>query len=427
MTQPQLVRSTTLVGAVLLGLGAIIGTGAYVSVALATSMTGSAVLWAILLAALVAVCNGLSSAQLAAAHPVSGGTYEYGYTYLNPAFGFTAGWLFVAAKSASAATAALALSLYILPALGLPDVWQLPLAWLAVIVMTLLVLSGLRRSNQANLVIVAISIGALLVFIVTTLLADPVLTAESASADTVPVTASIDDVLAAAALLFVAYTGYGRIATMGEEVSKPQQTIPRAIIITLLVTTALYLLLGWALQSGTLEQRLAAVEQAGDESALALVNLAQNETVATIMLVGAAVALLGVMLNLILGVSRVVLAMARRSDLPPRLAQLNEARTSAPAAVLVTAVVMLVLVSLGRIDLAWSFSAFTVLVYYGITNLAALQLPASDRFVPRWVAWTGLFSCLGLAVFVTPGVLVTGCAFIALGLLWQQWRNGKGE
>ena len=164
MTNSRLVRHTSLTGAVLLGLGAIVGTGAYVSIALATELSGSWVLLAILIAAFVAACNGLSSAQLAAVHPVSGGTYEYGYQFLNHWAGFIAGWLFVAAKSASAATAALAFGLYLLPAVGLPLQLQTPLALAVLGVLMLLVNGGVRRSNQVNLLIVLISIGALLVF-----------------------------------------------------------------------------------------------------------------------------------------------------------------------------------------------------------------------------------------------------------------------
>ena len=86
-----------------MGLGAMIGTGVFVSLGLGAGIAGPAVLVALALAGGVALCNGLSSAQLAAANPVSGGTYEYGYRYLNSWAGFTAGWVFLIAKSASAA------------------------------------------------------------------------------------------------------------------------------------------------------------------------------------------------------------------------------------------------------------------------------------------------------------------------------------
>lgn len=425
MSSPKLVRHTSLPGAVLLGLGAIVGTGAYVSIALATEMAGSWVLFAILIAALVAACNGLSSAQLAAVHPVSGGTYEYGYQFLTPWAGFIAGWLFVAAKSASAATAALAFGLYVLPALGLPLGLQIPLALLVLLALMVLVNGGMRRSNTANLVIVCSSIGALLIFsLYAVLTAD-----ETQQANVLNYQVSIADsigwreFLGSAALLFVAYTGYGRIATMGEEVANPRRTIPIAIAVTVVVTTLLYVLIGYAL----LHTSLYSAPQAIDDTQLALVALADANWLRVVVLVGAAIALLGVILNLILGVSRVILAMGRRNDLPAHLAHLNAARTSAPNSVYAATGVMALLALLGDVQLAWSFSAFTVLAYYSITNLAALKVAPAQRFVPKWVSWLGLASCVGLTFFIDGAVFAAGCAFIAVGLAWHQLRSKRHQ
>ena len=142
-------RVVGLPGAVLLGLGSILGTGIFVSIGIAAGVAGGWVVPAVALAAIVAAFNGLSSAQLAASHPVSGGTYEYGYRYLNPLLGFLAGWMFLAAKSASAATAALGLSGYLLTALGHPGVGgRVALAVSAVLLLTFLVAGGMRRSNR---------------------------------------------------------------------------------------------------------------------------------------------------------------------------------------------------------------------------------------------------------------------------------------
>lgn len=415
---PQLARRTSLVGAVLLGLGAMVGTGAYVSIALATELAGAWVLLAILLAAGVAACNGFASAQLAAVHPVNGGTYEYGYQFLNHWAGFIAGWLFVAAKSASAATAALAFGLYVLPAAGLSMQLQTPVALAVLAMLMLLVNMGMRRSTQANLLIVLISIGALLVFSVHVLI----------NADTAPQTNVLNfsssihvgigwrDFFGATALLFVAYTGYGRIATMSEEVSNPQRSIPIAIAVTVVVTTLLYVLVGYALLHTDLAR------QGSNDVQLALAAVASSDWLRLLMLGGAAVALLGVILNLILGVSRVMLAMGRRNDLPTGLATLNAARTSAPNSVYAATGVMAVLVLIGDMRLAWSFSAFTVLSYYAITNLAALKVEPSQRFIPKFVPVLGLISCVGLVFFIDWHVFAVGCAFIAIGLLWHRLR-----
>ncbi|WP_417666349.1 APC family permease [Pseudidiomarina sp.] len=403
----QLVRSTALGGAILLGLGSIIGTGAFVSVGFGVELAGAWVVWAILIAAAVATFNGLSSAQLAAIHPVSGGTYEYGYEFLTRQLGFTAGWLFVLAKSASAATAALAVG-YALQSWFAGPAWLAQvIAALTLLVFTLFVLGGLRRSNRANAILVLLAIAALVIFIVSSAQL-PMPVEKLAQAEP-----TWRNLFAAAALLFVAYTGYGRIATMGEEVQNPRHVIPRAIIATVLVVTVLYAAIGW----GVLHY--VPLTTTAD---FVLATLMPRGIWQQLVAAGAVVAMCGVILNLILGVSRVVLAMARRNDLPVAWATLNAERTSAPAAVWVTFAVMLVIVLVGDLRIAWSFSAFTVLVYYSITNLAALRIPTEKRFIPRWISILGLASCLGLAVFIELQILFVGLILIGLGLLWHAYR-----
>lgn len=406
-TSEQLQRTTGLAGAVLLGLGSIIGTGAFVTIALSAELAGPYLLWAIAIAALVAACNGLSSAQLAAIHPVSGGTYEYGYQFLNHDLGFIAGWLFVIAKSASAAAAAIAIGSAFQLWFGGAE-WLASLYAAAVITLfALLVVGGVRRSNRVNALLVTLSVLALSVFI-----GYAVHQPTSLLNVSVPQPTSMIEVLSAAALMFVAYTGYGRVATMGEEVRQPRQTIPQAIIATVLVVTVLYLAVGWAL----LKLPPALANQQG-LAAFMQVGIWQQVVIA-----GAVIAMAGVILNLILGVSRVILAMARRHDLPFALAQLNTGRSSAPRAVWATALVMLLLVIGGDLRLAWSLSAFTVLVYYGITNLAALRVPQTQRFVPRWVSVIGLVSCLALVLFIEPLILYLGSALVCVGWLLHRWR-----
>ncbi|MGM0907303.1 MAG: APC family permease [Pseudomonadota bacterium] len=404
----QLVRSTSLAGAIVLGLGSILGTGAFVSVGIGADIAGGAVLWAILIAAITALCNGLSSAQLASVHSVSGGTYEYGYRFLTPAYGVTAGSLFVVAKSASAATAALAVGWYVTNATAIPEYSAQWIAAAVLVLFTLLVLGGVKRTNWVNAGIITVSIIALLAFMVTGHQQTTVMVEQP------PV--KWWQILQASALLFVAYTGYGRIATMGEEVENPRRVIPLAVVLTLAVVTLLYLGVGKALL------RFPSITNFQAEH-FSLASLLPDGPIQWLVTLGAVVAMGGVILNLILGVSRVVLAMGRRADLPMRFANLDGQQTSAPPATWLTCIVMLVLVAIGDIKTAWSFSAFTVLVYYGITNLAALKVTKGDRFVPKWVSIIGLVSCLGLAVFVPWQVLLSGIIFIVVVLLIHQLRR----
>ncbi len=423
----QLRRELGIFGAVMMGLGSIIGTGIFVSVGIGAGAAGAAVIVAIAIAAGVAVCNGLNSAQLAANHPVSGGTYEYGYRYLNRRLGFTAGWMFLLAKSASAATAALGFAGYLLDALNIDQPGLIvPLALTAVIAFTVIVLTGIRRSNTANTLIVSLTLFALAVFIVTGI---PSIRAENFTPFfTAPDGGSaLQGLLQAAALMFVAYTGYGRIATMGEEVHEPKKTIPRAMIITLVVTMVLYMAVavvgvgsvGAAMLSGVAEAEAAPLEAAASTFGMPVVP--------QMIAIGAVTAMLGVLLNLILGLSRMLLAMGRRGDMPALFGRLNASGTTPTAAVVMMGAVIAGLVLIGNVRTTWSFSAFTVLIYYAITNLAALRLSDDERLFPKAIAWMGLAACLFLAFWVDVQIWIIGLILIAVGLAWQESAHRFGR
>ena len=433
----QLRRELGVGGAVMLGLGSIVGTGVFVSIALGAGVTGPAVVLAIVLAAALATCNGLSSAQLAAAHPVAGGTYEYGHQYLSPALGFTAGWMFLAAKSASAATAALGCVGYTAHLFAQNQNALTPLFAVGIVVaITALVLTGIRRSSAVNITIVTITLIALGAFILIGL-PGALRSGDHFTPFFNPAVAgshghTVPALLHATALMFVAYTGYGRIATLGEEVHHPKRTIPIAIIVTLGVSAALYVGVSFV-GVGTLGA--AGFAEAGARDAAPLEIAAQRiagESSAWRWLVwlislGAITAMLGVLLNLVLGLSRVALAMGRRGDMPRGIAHVTAHGNPAPAIVLVAAIIA-ALVSLGSVKATWSFSAFTVLVYYGITNAAALRLPVEARLYPRVFAWLGLIGCLFLAFWVEPVYWGAGLALIAVGLVWHfAARRLRGE
>ena len=424
--QQVLKRELGVWGAVVMGLGSIIGTGVFVSIGIATGIAGLGVIWAVAIAALVAICNGLSAAQLAANHPVSGGTYEYGYRYLNPWLGFTAGWLFLWAKAASAATAALGLAGYLLSASGRGAGWLIPIALAAIIILTLVVLGGIQRSNQINQIIVGLTLGSLLFFVmsgVPLLLANrgrfllPLLTGSGWASSQEPIGLAV---FHATALMFVAYTGYGRITTMSEEVRQPRRTIPLAIIITLGMTMLLYLAVAVVAVGAVGAEVLGTVT---NDRAAPLAIVAQQFWLpgsTQILALGAITAMLGVLLNLILGLSRVVLAMGRRGDLPAAVARLNRARTTPVVAVLGVGGAIALLVLLGNVKTTWSFSAFSVLVYYALTNGAALRLSPQERLYPQWIAWVGLVSCGFLAFWVDRQIWLWGLGLIGLGLGWKR-------
>lgn len=408
-----LARVVGLGGAVMLGLGSIVGTGVFVSLGVAADVAGAAVVLAVLLAAPVAAANGLASAQLAAAYPVSGGTYEYAHRLVHPLAGFAAGWLFLCAKTASAATAALGFAGYVLHALGGPAASRTPVAVALVVVMTAVVAGGARRSTLVNAAIVLATLAALLTFVVTAGRGvAPAQVVAQALAD-----ASPGSLLRATALVFVAYTGYGRIATLGEEVRAPATTIPRAVVATLLLALAIYLAVAVTAVGAVGAPAFAAATREAAAPLEVVARLSAGTGVALVVALGALAAMTSVLLNLLLGLSRVLLAMARRGEVPPGLAAIDPRTQSPRRAVWAVGAMIAGLVTIGDLRLTWSFSAVTVLIYYGLTNLAALRLPHRSRRYPRAITWFGLVACVGLALWVEPIVWLAAAAVLLAGFV----------
>ena len=420
-------RTVSTPGAVLLGLGSILGTGVFVSLAV---VAGAASVWmplAVLLGGLVAALNGLSSAQLASVHPVAGGTYAYGRRFLSPSAGFVAGWFFLVAKSASAATAALGVVGYAAHLLGQPGVPRLQAGLLALAVVLLMawwVDRGLKRSNAANAVLVTVTLAALVVFIA--FATNGAATPDGlADLERTPAALDVRGVLFGAALAFVAFTGYGRVATLGEEVKNPRRTIPIAVVLTLVTVLTVYLAVAFAGLSifgpnGAPFAALAwSLSLEGAAAPLAsLLSLAGSAPAWAVwaVSVGAVTAMVGVLLNLLLGLSRVAFAMGRDGELPPPLGRLDRAGVTPRLAVWAVAGLVGLIALWGDVRLAWTFSAVNVLIYYALTNLAALQVK-EGRFVPKAVSVLGLIGCLSLAVFIPwPTWLLAG-GFLATGIL----------
>ena len=427
----QLKRDLGIFDATMLGLGSIVGTGIFVSVAIATAAAGSWVLLAILLASLVAICNGMSSAQLAANHPVSGGTYEYANRWLNPTIGFVAGWMFLTAKAASAATAALGFAGYALALYSDSATVEfhgsvtLLLAWAALVVLTVISLTGIKRSAGVNTVLVSITFGALSLFVVVGVFDGVFGSAKVVEAGaSLPVDKGWRGILEATALMFVAYTGYGRIATLGEEVKSPRFTIPRAIITTLLCSMVLYLAVTAVGVSTVGAAAFAAAANNGEAPLKMVAEHFSAPWMPTVISIGATVALLGVLFNLVLGLSRVALALGRRGDIPSVFSKVSSTSGSPVGATLLVAGIIALLIAIGSVRMTWAISAFTVLVYYGITNACAIRLAPQERLYHIWPAWIGLLACLGLAFCVAPTVWLIGCGWIAVGLIYRYiWRS----
>ena len=226
--------------------------------------------------------------------------------------------------------------------------------------------------------------------------------------------------LQAAGLLFFAFAGYARIATMGEEVRDPARIIPRTIIIALatalliyaLVATAALAALGPEALAGSREPLADVVAAAGWEAAVPLVR------------VGAALASLGALLAMIAGIGRTSLAMARDSELPGVLARIHPRFRTPYIAELGLGLLVAAIVLIADLRGAIAFSSFGVLLYYVVANLSALRQPAAERRYPRAIAVTGVIGCLGLAATLPLVGVIGGGVVIAVGLVVRATRLG---
>ena len=401
----QLQRTLGLLDAVGIGVGAIVGAGIFVVLGVAAGIAGPAVILAVLVAGLAATANALSSAQLAATYPVTGGTYEYGYRVLGPWRGFVAGWMFLAGKTAGVGTVALGIGAYLETVV--PGAPARAVAATAVVAFTALNYTGVRRSSAANLVIVALSVMCLLLFLA---LGFPDMR-EAAYTPFAP--AGWGATLEAAALMFFAYTGYARIATLGEEVRDPQRTIPQAIIITISTTLALYAAVA------VVAVGVAGAPALADTGAPLQVaaTAAGGATLGLAVTVGGTAAMLGVILSQLLGLSRMGFAMARRGDLPRFLDRVHSRFGVPHRAVVLIGVVALVVTLTGTLKGVASAAAFTILVYYGIANWAALRMPREAKLFPDLVPVAGCVACGLLALSLSSATLLTGLMVLLGGVV----------
>lgn len=403
MTQPSLRRELGLPDAVAIGLGAIIGAGLFVVTGQAAAVAGTAFLLGLLLAGVAAACNALSSAQLAATYPQAGGTYEYGYRVLHPWLGFAAGWMFLASKLAAGGTVALGFGNYL--ARLVPGVPERPAAVTAAVLLTAANYFGIKKAGRLNTVIVTVTVGVLLLFVGTGATVFQPAHLQPFAPN------GARSVLEAAALLFFAYTGYARVATLGEEVRDPKRTIPRAIVIALGIAVVLYALVALVAVGA-----VGAPQLAGDPAPLEKAAQALPVPGMTwIIGLGGTTAMLGVLLSQVLGISRMLYAMARRKDLPAVLEQVHPAYGVPTIGVCLTGAVIVLLALFGTLRWVVAAATFTILLYYSITNIAALRMNRAEKLVPDWIPVLGLGCCLGLAASLRAPTILSGLLLLVCG------------
>ncbi|MFC9920076.1 APC family permease [Agromyces binzhouensis] len=418
----RLARRLGLRGAVAIGLAAMIGAGVFSVWAPAAQAAGGWLLAGLAIAALVAFANAGSTAQLAVRYPESGGAYRYGRERLGAWPGFLAGWGFVIGKTASCAAMALTAAAYLVP-----EAWQKPVAIAAVVVLVGVNVLGVTRTARAASVIVSAVLAVLVVVVAagfatiagvgwgvgatgSTAELSGLVPPIGAPPAELRALAGAYGVLQAAALVFFAFAGYARIATLGEEVREPRRTIPRAIGVAFGIVVVVYALVGTA-SLGVLGADGLAASVAPLVDVVAVAGWLWAEPVVR---AAAGVAALGSLLALVAGVGRTSLAMARDGELPRPLAAVHP-RGVPHVAEFATGAAVIVLLLVADLRGAIGFSSFGVLLYYLVANASAITQPAAERLVPRWLSWFGAIGCVVLVVTLPITSIAAGVAVFAVG------------
>lgn len=409
VSSPQLARRLSTGDAIIIGLGSMVGAGVFAAFSPAAAAAGAGLLIGLVIAGIVAFSNATASAQLAAQYPTSGGTYIYGRERLGPWWGFLAGWGFVVGKTASCAAMALTFAAY-----ATPPAWSKPVAITAVIALAAVNYRGVTRTAKLTRIIVTIVLLSLAVVVAASLFGGS--SSAPSTWDWWP--AGSYGVLQSAGLLFFAFAGYARIATMGEEVRDPQRTIPRAILIALFLTMAIYAVVAIS--------ALLAIGPDGLASTSAPLALAVTQSgwewAALPVRIGAAAASLGALLALVAGIGRTSLAMARHDDLPRWLAAVHPRYHVPHHAEVALAIVVSGLILVADLRTAIGFSSFGVLLYYLIANASAITQDPAHRRYPKWLQVVGVVGCAVLVVTLPWQAVVGGVAVFAVGIVYRLAR-----
>ena len=390
----ELKRTLGPLGAAGIGVASMVGAGAFYVWAPAAALAGSLLWVSLILAGAIALLNALVMAQLALHNPVSGGAYRYGRTYIGPRVGLLAGWFFVVGKTASAAAISAIAARYLWP----ENPTLVAVALLAIFAAANI--TGLRTTAAISLLSAIVVVG----FLVTLLVGASNVGEFSSEFGG----ESGWGVFQAAGLMFFAFAGYARMATLGDEVKNPKKVLPRVIVITLLGILALYTAIALITLGLLGPDRLA-------QSQAPLVDIAP-EALGPWVVGVAVLASLGSLAAILAGLSRTSMAMAQQGDLPQKLGVVWQ-RTSSPA---IAEVVMALgaIVAVVFVDPVWlvGASSSAVLSYYAIAHASAIKQPESQRILPVVTPWVGLVGCLALVATLPWPSVVTGGVIFLLGL-----------
>ena len=407
--QPEpagLKREIGLFGATALGIGAIIGSGIFVVTGIVAGIAGPAMIISVLIAGIIALFSALSVAELSVFLPEEGGTYAYAQKLISPFAGFIAGWIWIFSNIFVGAAVSLGFAHYfvtLFPAIPVKGI-----AVIICLIFTVINYIGLKESTLLNNLLVTLKVLILLFFIAFGL-------GFFNGSNMMPFApAGISGILSGAALIFFAYTGFARVTIMAEEVKDPEKTIPRSIFLALAISTVLYILVS-VIAVGLVGA--SGLSQSGSPLAAAI-GITGSTPAVLLISAGAMIATASVLLTTIMGISRIMFAMARTGDLPAFLKRIHPRFSTPHYAIWISGACMIAAIILADLTLVVAVSTFAMLIFYLIANIAAFKLPSENRQYPSIVPIIGAVSCFGLIAFLTINSWIIGIIGLAIGIFW---------
>ncbi|MFI5803921.1 amino acid permease [Streptomyces sp. NPDC051561] len=419
-------RSLSMWQLTMISIGATLGTGIFVVLGEAVPKAGPAVTISFVIAGLTALFSALSYAELAGSIPVSGSSYSYAYATMGELVAWICGWCLVLEYGVSVAAVAVGWGEYLNEFLDgtigvtIPDalsappgdggIFNLPALVVVLLAMAFL-LGGARESARANTIMVAVKIGALLLFCVIGFLGFK----SGNYADFMPLgTAGVS---AAGASLFFSYIGFDAASTAGEEAKNPQRDLPRAIMLSLIIVTTLYVLVA-AVAVGARNWK----GFEGSEAALAgiMKDVTGQAFWGTLLAAGAVIAIASVVLTVLYGQTRVLFAMSRDGLVPKVFAKVSpKTRTPRVNTVIVSLFcgILAAAIPLGNLVDATSIGT---LFAFGLVNIAVVILRYTRRDLKRTfrVPLGPVFPILGF-VFCVYNMFGLGSATWVVFGIWM--------
>ncbi|MDI6849875.1 MAG: amino acid permease [Candidatus Saccharicenans sp.] len=385
--EPGIKPGLSLFSAAAISIGATVGAGIFAVTGVAAGLAGSALLLSLVLAATATFLTALSFIQLISWRPAEGSIYYYSRRLISPFAGFLVGWMWVVSNLFSGAVVALSFAHYLAELTGFTRIGVNLIAVSLILIFTALNSIGIKESSSVNNFLVILKLSVLGIFIAVGLF---FLRLENLK----PFQLSAPNIFLGAAIIFFAFQGFARVAIVAEEIKNPAKNVPLAIIISLAVSTAVYIFVAFVALGLAGAAKLS---HSGAPLSLAIKQTGLSWT-GPLISVGGLLATASVLLTAILGISRMLFAMSRENDLPSCLRYIHPDFGTPLRGVWTSGLIMALLAYFFDLTSVVSISSFSLLFYYSLANVSALRLEKRAKKYPDSLPYLGLILCLGIGL-----------------------------